>query len=304
MNKGNSKQLSIFFFSIFLFGKIFSSSEEILNKYSSIKTPYNSIFMNISEFKYDEYIYLTLNSEYKCDDYLEYLFLDDIEDTKDKLEFKYISRPRYRLENYRFGKTKYTSLFYIIAKRSDIIFNLRGNIKGNLLYLEFNCKGEVEIINTKQGYEHASFFFLFYFSATMLFIFIYIIIKSIISSCIIVRKKLYKIPKSWEVKNNIDKINSSPSYLNQNQTNVNYPKEKIIYVEVSENLFNMKEDNAHKNISENKCKNDGFQSFNRNGIYTPNYNCYNMQRVYQEYPRIQNLGCPQAPYILNSEIKI
>ena len=76
--KDYSKQFSIFVFSIFLIGKMCSSSERILNKYSSIKTKNNSIFLNISEFKYDENIYLTINSENKCDDFLEYLFLDDI----------------------------------------------------------------------------------------------------------------------------------------------------------------------------------------------------------------------------------
>ena len=57
MKKDYSKQFSIFVFSIFLIGKIFSSSEGILNKYSSVKTKNNSIFLNISEFKYDESIY-------------------------------------------------------------------------------------------------------------------------------------------------------------------------------------------------------------------------------------------------------
>ena len=135
MQKDISKQFSIIIFSIFLIGKIFSSSEGILNKYSSIKTKNNSIFLNISEFKYDESIYLTINSEKKCDDFLEYLFLDDINNEKDRLEFKFTVKPEYKLKKDIFGANKYSSWYYNIVKRSDIIFNLKENVKGNLLYI-------------------------------------------------------------------------------------------------------------------------------------------------------------------------
>ena len=65
------KQLLLFIFYIFLIEKILSSPKEILNKYSSIKTKYNYIFFNISEFKYEEDIYLTLKSESKCDEMIK-----------------------------------------------------------------------------------------------------------------------------------------------------------------------------------------------------------------------------------------
>ena len=306
MQKDYSKQFSILVFSIFLIGKIFSSSEGILNKYSSVKTKNNSIFLNISEFKYDESIYLTINSEKKCDDFLEYLFLDDINNEKDRLEFKFTVKPEYKLKKDIFGANKYSSWYYNIVKRSDIIFNLKENVKGNLLYLEFNCIGEVEIINTKGGHENISLGLLLYFSLFMLFAFIYIILKSIISSCIIVMKKSYIITKNWEVKNNNGNYNNPP-YINRTLTNINYPKERIVCVEVAQNMYNMKQENNNNNDKHNY-NNDTLTNCNNNGDYVQNYNSYNRQMYNQEYPNETNLDspqelnleCPRAPNIINS----
>ena len=307
MQKDYSKQFSILVFSIFLIGKIFSSSEGILNKYSSVKTKNNSIFLNISEFKYDESIYLTINSENKCDDFLEYLFLDDINNEKDRLEFKFTVKPEYKLKKDIFGANKYSSWYYNIVKRSDIIFNLKENVKGNLLYLEFNCIGEVEIINTKGGHENISLGLLLYFSLFMLFAFIYIILKSIISSCIIVMKKSYIITKNWEVKNNNGNYNNPP-YINRTLTNINYPKERIVCVEVAQNMYNMKQENNNNNNDKHNYNNDTLTNCNNNGDYVQNYNSYNRQMHNQEYPNETNLDspqelnleCPRAPNIINS----
>jgi hypothetical protein len=307
MQKDISKQFSIIIFSIFLIGKIFSSSEGILNKYSSVKTKNNSIFLNISEFKYDESIYLTINSENKCDDFLEYLFLDDINNKKNSLGFKFTVKPEIKLKKDFFGANKYSSWYYNIVKRSDIIFNLKENVKGNLLYLEFNCIGEVEIINTKGGHENISLGLLLYFSLFMLFAFIYIILKSIISSCIIVMKKSYIITKNWEVKNNNGNYNNPP-YINRTLTNINYPKERIVCVEVAQNMYNMKQENNNNNNDKHNYNNDTLTNCNNNGDYVQNYNSYNRQMYNQEYPNETNLDspqelnleCPRAPNIINS----
>ena len=307
MQKDISKQFSILILSIFLIGKIFSSSEEILNKYSSVKTKNNSIFLNISEFKYDESIYLTINSEKKCDDFLEYLFLDDINNKKNSLGFKFTVKPEIKLKKDFFGANKYSSWYYNIVKRSDIIFNLKENVKGNLLYLEFNCIGEVEIINTKGGHENISLGLLLYFSLFMLFAFIYIILKSIISSCIIVMKKSYIITKNWEVKNNNGNYNNPP-YINRTLTNINYPKERIVCVEVAQNMYNMKQENNNNNNDKHNYNNDTLTNCNNNGDYVQNYNSYNRQMYNQEYPNETNLDspqelnleCPRAPNIINS----
>ena len=307
MQKDISKQFSILILSIFLIGKIFSSSEEILNKYSSVKTKNNSIFLNISEFKYDENIYLTINSENKCEDFLEYLFLDDINNKKNSLGFKFTVKPEIKLKKDFFGANKYSSWYYNIVKRSDIIFNLKENVKGNLLYLEFNCIGEVEIINTKGGHENISLGLLLYFSLFMLFAFIYIILKSIISSCIIVMKKSYIITKNWEVKNNNGNYNNPP-YINRTLTNINYPKERIVCVEVAQNMYNMKQENNNNNNDKHNYNNDTLTNCNNNGDYVQNYNSYNRQMYNQEYPNETNLDspqelnleCPRAPNIINS----
>ena len=307
MQKDYSKQFSILVFSIFLIGKIFSSSEGILNKYSSVKTKNNSIFLNISEFKYDENIYLTINSENKCEDFLEYLFLDDINNKKNSLGFKFTVKPEIKLKKDFFGANKYSSWYYNIVKRSDIIFNLKENVKGNLLYLEFNCIGEVEIINTKGGHENISLGLLLYFSLFMLFAFIYIILKSIISSCIIVMKKSYIITKNWEVKNNNGNYNNPP-YINRTLTNINYPKERIVCVEVAQNMYNMKQENNNNNNDKHNYNNDTLTNCNNNGDYVQNYNSYNRQMYNQEYPNETNLDspqelnleCPRAPNIINS----
>lgn len=307
MQKDISKQFSILILSIFLIGKIFSSSEEILNKYSSVKTKNNSIFLNISEFKYDENIYLTINSENKCEDFLEYLFLDDINNKKNSLGFKFTVKPEIKLKKDFFGANKYSSWYYNIVKRSDIIFNLKENVKGNLLYLEFNCIGEVEIINTKGGHENISLGLLLYFSLFMLFAFIYIILKSIISSCIIVMKKSYIITKNWEVKNNNGNYNNPP-YINRTLTNINYPKERIVCVEVAQNMYNMKQENNNNNNDKHNYNNDTLTNCNNNGDYVQNYNSYNRQMHNQEYPNETNLDspqelnleCPRAPNIINS----
>ena len=60
MKTAQPRQLSIFIFYFFLIEKILTSPEEILNKYSSIKTKYNHIFFNISEFELNEDIHLTI----------------------------------------------------------------------------------------------------------------------------------------------------------------------------------------------------------------------------------------------------
>ena len=59
---------------IFLVKEVKLSEEEIISKYGSIKTKYSSMIINTTEFNLDDDIYLTLNSDLKCDDYLRYQF--------------------------------------------------------------------------------------------------------------------------------------------------------------------------------------------------------------------------------------
>ena len=115
-------------------------------------------------------------------------------------------------------------------------------------------------------------------------------------------KKSYIITKNWEVKNNKSNYNN-PAYINRSPTNKNCPKERIIYVEVAQNMYNMNQENNNSNYN-----NDSLSNYNKNGDYVQGNNLYNRQMNHQEYPHETNLDspqelnleCPRAPNIINS----
>ena len=264
------KQLLLFIFYIFLIEKILSSPKEILNKYSSIKTKYNYIFFNISEFKYEEDIYLTLKSESKCDEMIKYQFIDDI---GDEFDFKYKQKPTSILKKDIFGINKYFSLFFDIIKRKE-------NIKGNFLYLEFKCNGEAEVINTKTDYnKKINFNILLIFSICIFLILVFIIIKEMIFSLIIFLKKSYRIKKNWELKSNVDNIyNTVYTNRNQIQIDINFPKEKNMYRSIGKNENNMNKD----------YNNNFFFNCNQNCNYIKNNNCFSNPINYHDAPTVLN----------------
>lgn len=264
------KQLLLFIFYIFLIEKILSSPKEILNKYSSIKTKYNYIFFNISEFKYEEDIYLILKSESKCDEMIKYQFIDDI---GDEFDFKYKQKPTSILKKDIFGINKYFSLFFDIIKRKE-------NIKGNFLYLEFKCNGEAEVINTKTDYnKKINFNILLIFSICIFLILVFIIIKEMIFSLIIFLKKSYRFKKNWELKSNVDNIyNTVYTNRNQIQIDVNFPKEKNMYRSIGKNENNMNKD----------YNNDFFFNCNKNCNYIKNNNCFSNPINYLDAPTVLN----------------
>ena len=120
-------------------------------------------------------------------------------------------------------------------------------------------------------------------------------------------KKSYIITKNWEVKNNNGNYNNPP-YINRTLTNINYPKERIVCVEVAQNMYNMKQENHNNNNDKHNYNNDTLTNCNNNGDYVQNYNSYNRQMYNQEYPNETNLDspqelnleCPRAPNIINS----
>ena len=264
------KQLLLFIFYIFFIEKILSSPKEILNKYSSIKTKYNYIFFNISEFKYEEDIYLTLKSESKCDEMIKYQFIDDI---GDEFDFKYKQKPTSILKKDIFGINKYFSLFFDIIKRKE-------NIKGNFLYLEFKCNGEAEVINTKTDYnKKINFNILLIFSICIFLILVFIIIKEMIFSLIIFLKKSYRFKKNWELKSNVDNIyNTVYTNRNQIQIDANFPKEKNMYCSIGKNENNMNKD----------YNNDFFFNCNKNCNYIKNNNCFSNPINNHDAPTVLN----------------
>ena len=270
MKKIQHKQLLLFIFYIFLIEKILSSPKEILNKYSSIKTKYNYIFFNISEFKYEEDIYLTLKSESKCDEMIKYQFIDDI---GDEFDFKYKQKPTSILKKDIFGINKYFSLFFDIIKRKE-------NIKGNFLYLEFKCNGEAEVINTKTDYnKKINFNILLIFSICIFLILVFIIIKEMIFSLIIFLKKSYRFKKNWELKSNVDNIyNTVYTNRNQIQIDINFPKEKNMYRSIGKNENNMNKD----------YNNNFFFNCNQNCNYIKNNNCFSNPINNHDAPTVLN----------------
>lgn len=260
MNKNYCNQMTIYVLLLFLIEKIISSSDEILNKYSSINTTYNSIIFNISEFKYDENIYLTLKSEGKCVGYIKYQFYDDLISIKNKEpEFKHTIKPYSKTNKSFLGPKKY-SYYYIIVKRKDFLSN--SNLKGKFINLEFNCADEVEIINEKFGHEDIYLATIFVASLIMLVAFIFIIINEVLYCLFIMMKNSIK--NYFTKKKTMNKIND----INPTQINKNYPKDRVIYVEVQENMYNQNDSNDAT-------------------IIYSNQNINNIQMDYQNYPQIQ-----------------
>jgi hypothetical protein len=222
---------SFFLFFALLIETVISKPELILNKFFSIKTKNNYFIFNVDNFLYNEDIYLTIKSKGKCENFIEYQFYDDIEDISiPNVDFKF------RTESYLKEKKNYlndedgVSLYYAITKRKDILFKK----KGNLLYFEFNCGSEVEIINTKERHEQLGLVILYYASLSLLIIIFLIIIKGVICSFIEIKKNSYYIKKNW----------------NKTQNDMRYPKEKIVYV-VQDQIINVNENEKNNNINNN-----------------------------------------------------
>ena len=290
MSKRKSMHLLMLGILFFLSGKVKSTPNEILDKYSSVKTKNNYVFLNITDFKYEESIYLAIKSEYKCEDYISYQFLDDINDIDNKLESKFTVRPDFKFKKDIFFSKKFFTSFYTIIKSSDLIFNLKDDIEGNFLYLGFKCIGEFEIINTKTRYENIYSNLLLYFVLILMLIFIFLILKAFVSSILIIlNNKSDNMIRNWAIQNTIDNI----SYINKIQTNMNYPEGRIVYVDISQDWLDMNQNN-NQNFNE---RNGYFPQYNRNNNYITNNNYYikpmNNQNFHQigssDYPKIQSV---------------
>ena len=280
MKKIQSLSISFLILSIFLFGKVLSSPEVIPNRYFSIRTKYNYFIFNISDFHYDEDIYLTIKSKSKCSYFLEYFFYDNLDDISiPNKDDKFKARPYLIEKNEILGVKEYLSLHFSIFKRKDILFNK----KGNFLYLEFNCADEVEIINTKNKQENLLSKALFYFSFGLLITMCLIIIKAIIYSLIVITKKTYKIKKNWDKNYDLDNIDNN-NFYQYNQNGVNFPRERIVYVMQEQNMINTNSND--RNMSNNSINDNNYQNYpnyndNLNNNYIQNTNQSNVQMNYQ-----------------------
>ena len=214
-----------FLFFFFLIEKVLSQPELILNKYFSIKTKHNYFIFNIADFLYNEDIYLTIKSKTKCENFIEYQFYDEVSDiTIPNPDFKFGTNAYLKEKKNYLNDEDGVSLHFLITKRKDILFKK----KGKLLYFEFSCGGEVEIINTKKKQENPLLIIIFYGSICLLITICLIILKGVICSFIIIMKNSYYIKKNCKKTTTVD---------NSNQNEVKYP-DKIIYVVQDQNMIN------------------------------------------------------------------
>ena len=215
-------------------------SYEIFNTYSSIKTNNSSVLLNTSYFNITDCIYITLKSKNKCENFIGFQFFDDIKSIyNSNFENKlYLTAKTKSDNNFINGKNYFIQEFHIY-KRKEYLFK---EIKGNLLYLEFNCREEVEIINNKYDRRFLYIIMAYIFSVTGLGIILVVIIKGIFCCLItinIIDKKSKKMDRKT-VLNNIKEMND----INKN-INIIYPNQeivisqgKIIYVFPEPNLYN------------------------------------------------------------------
>ena len=252
----NKPSFYLFFF--FLIKKVLSQPELILNKYFSIKTKHNYFIFNIADFLYNEDIYLTIKSKTKCENFIEYQFYDEVNDISiPNPDFKFRTNAYLKEKKNYLNDEEGVSLHFSITKRKDILFNK----KGKLLYFEFSCGGEVEIINTKKKHENPLLVIIFYATICLLIIICLIILKGVICSFIIIMKNSYYIKKNWKKTTTVD---------NSNQNDVKYP-DKIIYVVQDQNIINNNVNEKKNNIKIN------LNNSNNNNNYPSKGTIYNSE---------------------------
>ena len=234
----------VLYFLFFLVKEVKLFEEEILNRYGKIKTKYSSMIVNSSEFNINDDIFLTLDSYSMCDDYLRYQFYDEINDIyKQKTDLKYNIKPVSKILSNIIGRKTSIKLYYTINKNRGII----GNLKGNILYIEFRCEGEVLIKNTIN--DDSSIFV--YFGVFIIIIFIIIFCFLFAKGCLFGFFCLSYIFK----KKSINNINNAPNPVrfSTNQNFMHNPN-RVIYVSQDQIFFN------NRNIYQNN------QNLNRNNL--------------------------------------
>ena len=234
-------------FHIFLIKEINSFDEEILSKYGSIKTKYSSMILNTSEFERGDDIFIKLESDSNCDEYIRYQFYDNINEIYNQTtDLKFNLRAESRSMTHILGKKTHLSLFYTINKnRIDL-----DNSEGNILYFEFRCEGEVDIKNTKTNTK-IYFVIIGLFIVILFFIiFCFIFIKGILYSFICLKY-------IFGERNNNYNINAIPNALVMNA-----PQSRIVYIPQNQNL-------NQKNNLINQNNRNVINQINRNNIGRP-----------------------------------
>ena len=229
----------ILIFLFFLIKEVKLSPDQVLSKYGSIKTEYSSMIINSTEFNLGDDIYLTINSDLNCDDYLRYQFYDKINDIYNQSsDLKYNMRAGSTAKTNILGRKTHFSLYYTINKNKGILENL----KGNLLYIEFKCEGDVEIKNTKDDPTIKFLYFGIFIITLFLIIFCLLLVKKCLF-CFFCLKYICKRSPAYNLNNIPNTIDSS-----NNQLFVNYPQNRIVYVTHEKNANN---NNMNHNFNPN-----------------------------------------------------
>ena len=231
--------ISILF--LFFIKEAKSFEEEIINKYGAIKTKYSSMIINTTEFIEGDDIYIVLDSESQCDDYLRYQFYDKLNDIySQKSDLKYNIRAKSYAVTHILGKKTHLSLYYAINKNKNVL----GNLEGKILYIEFKCEGEVEIKNTKSDSSNKFIYIGIFIVIAFLIIFCFLLIQRCLF-CVFCLQYLFK--KDYQNRGfNLNNI-QNPQIVNNPQFFMNYPQDRYIYI--SQNQNGIQINNPNNNIN-------------------------------------------------------
>ena len=217
----------ILFFFFFLIKEVKLFKEEILDKYGSIKTGYSSMIINSSEFYLTDDIYLTLGTNSKCDEYIKYQFYDEIRSIYNQTsDLKYNIKAHSKVWMDLIG----LRMYYKINKNKGIL----GDLKGNILYIEFKCEGKVTITNERD--DPSKIFIYIGISIVLFFVIIICFLMTkgclfwifICFNCFCKKRNRYDIdslPGLDTISNEEISLQNSPNriiYVYQGQNEINY----------------------------------------------------------------------------------
>ena len=120
-------------------------------------------------------------------------------------------------------------------------------MRGDFLYLEFNCRSEVEVINNKFSQGMFVLAYIYFLMIICIVIFIITIVKSIVE-CLITLRKIEKKAKDLEKNYGVNNTNNIIQMNQQNEIIVS--EGRIIYIFPKSNLTNNKINKSNHDINQ------------------------------------------------------
>ena len=228
---------------------VYSNEYELINPFSSIKTRNSAILLNSSFFDLGDKIYIDLKSKDKCEYYIGFQFFDDINSiSNSNFESKLYLSPISKSDTDYTKGEKYFSLEFQIDKRREYL----NKIKGDILYLEYDCRSEVEVINNKYNKKFFLIVVILFLNIICMGIFLVVVIKAVIC-CLITLNKIENKIDNLKGKNDLNK--AQINYKNDifySREEIFETQGRIIHIMPSHNLYN---NNAHNEYLEKVAKN-------------------------------------------------